>query len=239
MSEDKKIIPFYEGDEGSNDDRPLPLYVAEQWGFDLQHYDMPDGVWYAAQDWIAGLATTNTRRAGKLWADMQKQMSVSIVPLDYLASDGKNYQRDFTDDEGLYKIAAYMRATKGRIALKGIKDFLAQAGAFADLARRDPESASGKLAAQRQKKYMRAGKEEEWIALREIGRVTRNQLMALIKHLLAGKADDGIYRTITDDTYRGVFGMSAAEMRVHMGLPAGTNVRDHMHILGLLYTRES
>ena len=43
----------------------------------------------------------------------------------------------YTNDEGLYKIAMWLRVNSNRASLKAIKDFLAKAGVFVDEARRD------------------------------------------------------------------------------------------------------
>ena len=240
MSKDDKIIPMYEGDDSHDDDpRPLPLIVAETWNFPLQHYDTDDGVLYAIQDWIAGIASAGTRKAGEMWRKQKEELRISITHLKYRATDGKEYDRAFTADEGLYTIAAYMRATKTRHALKSIKEYLAKAGAFADLARREPESVEARLSAQRKKKWLREGKEDEWMAIRNIGVVTRKKLMEVVKHLLGLSSSDAIYGVITNDTYRGLFGMSAVEIRNHMGLPTGANVREFMRVLGLIFTAQA
>lgn len=233
-----KIIPFSENEGYQDDPRPLPVIVADKWGFPLQYYDTDNGVLYAIQDWIAAIATVNTVKASKLWSGMQKETSVSIVTLDYLASDGKNYKRPFITDEGLYQIAAYMKASPKRPILKQIKDYLAAAGVEMDSNRRNPESAEAKYAAQRERKYLREGREQEWIADREFGVISRKQLMAIIQHLL-GKDTKEVYRHVTDDTYVGLFGMTAVQLREYMGIPAGSNVRDFMSRLGLIFVAQA
>jgi hypothetical protein len=159
----------------------------------------------------------------------------AVHSLPYLASDGKQYTRDFVGDNELYRIAAFMKATKPRRAMKAVKNYLANAGAFADLARREPETVEAMLAEQRRKKYLRAGKEDFWISTRNIGVVTRNQIMELVMALLGKEQANKLYGTLTNDTYRGLFGKSAAELREYLGLPQGANLRDSMNILGLSF----
>jgi hypothetical protein len=233
-----KIIPFSENDGMQDNPRPLPLIVANQYNFSLQHYDTDNGVLYAVQDWIVGIGTTKPQTAAVTWSTLKGKILISNFELEYLASDGKKYLMDFTTDEGLYRIAQEMRVTKERRALKDIKDFLAKAGAFADLARREPETVASKLTAQRERKYLREGREQEWITDREFGIVSRKQLMAIIHHLLGDNTKE-IYRFVTDDTYTGLFGMTAVQLREYLGIPAGSNVRDFMSRLGLIFVAQA
>src|SRR5579864_3976681 len=86
---------------------PMPLLVAKKWDFDLQFQVIDSKYYYAINDWIAGLATAEISTVRSLWIHMQKsggfdQMLNSIQRLSYVASDGKTYQREFTDNIGLY-----------------------------------------------------------------------------------------------------------------------------------------
>lgn len=231
-----KIIPFREPDnEGNQDPRPLPFIVAEMYNFSLQSHDTQDGVMYSVLDWLAGITTSDNRSASKMWVNTQNQVSISSRQLKYLAQDGKEYQSHFISDEGLYQIASVTRATKTRAALKAIKEYLAKAGVFADLARREPETVEGMLSAQRRKKYLRDGREDIWITVRDMGVSTRKQVMALVKFLLGTGASDSLFMTLTNDTYRGLFDKSAAEIREHLGIPKGANLREFMNVVGLSF----
>ncbi|MGB1286194.1 MAG: hypothetical protein ACPG7F_06660 [Aggregatilineales bacterium] len=229
----KKIMP---PPLNIDDERTLPLITAEKWDFPLQYHETDEGLMYAVQDWVAGLATTNKRKAAKMWNFMQRklEMSSSTRHLKYTANDEKQYNVAFTDDEGLYQIAAYMRATKSRPALRAIKDFLAKAGVFADEARRNPEEAEITLVSKRRKKYIKQAKTPEWIATRELGIITRKQLIALVYHLL-GTGEH--IPAITNDTYQGVFGMTAKELRAHIGIPPTAILRDYFSSMALIYTK--
>lgn len=136
LMQDSAIVPKNKVDAVHRD--PLPLIVASEWNFPLQYHVIGDTHYFAVIDWIAGLATTDNISASKIWGKMQNETSTSSRTLNYLATDGKTYQRDYTDDETLYKIAGYMRATKKRPALQAIKDYLAKAGVIVDAVHRDP-----------------------------------------------------------------------------------------------------
>jgi len=138
-------VPNFSDDET---DQPLPLYVAEKWKFPLAYVQTETSYLYAIQDWISGITGADNVR--RIWSDFKRnvpeqELYDSIVQLPYTAKDGKTYQMDFTNDNGLYLIAQHLRVTKSRPVLDEIKRFLAQAGVFVDQARRDPETASAEL----------------------------------------------------------------------------------------------
>ncbi len=225
-------------DEDSADDlSPLPLIIAEKWDFPLAYAETEYGIVYAVRDWIAGLAgTSNPKQAwdGIRRNDDMSDVLVSIQSLPYQKSNGVTHRAPFVDAKSLYKIAAYLRATKSRPALRAIKDYLAKAGVFTDLARRDPEAAELTLRKRRRGKYLQQGRAPEWIATRELGIVTRKEMMAIVYDLLQSDSEYGI---ITNDTYRGVFGMTAKELRQHIGIPQSAVVRDHFSTMALVYTQ--
>lgn len=231
-----KIVPLYEGTQ--DDPRPLPLIVAETYNFDLQHYD-GDEVLYSILDWIAGIGSSDFFRASGTWRKLQDRLRISnLSVLKYLNIHGKEIESDFTTDENLYRIAQEMRSTKKRPALKSIKEFLASAGVDLDKLRRGDDATTSKYLEQRKAKWLRAGKEKEWIANRNLGIVTRKQLMAIVQQLL-GKDSKEIFKTITDDTYIGIFGMPSWKLREHMGIPAGSNVREFMSTLGIIFIAQA
>lgn len=129
------------------DTRPAPIQTADRFGFPLQHYAPTDNAQeyqYAIQDWIAGLTDGKTKTAADLWRKMkhsEAELSSLSQILTYTASDGKNYQRDFTNAKGLYLIAQTLRVTKARPQLKEIRDFLASSGAWVELIARDENAA--------------------------------------------------------------------------------------------------
>ena len=205
---------------GSQDQRQLPLIVAEKWGFPLAFVETEDGVFYAIQDWIKGLTASDDVR--KIWNDIQRkttlfQMSDSIRPLPYIASDGKTYQRDHTTDKGLYLIAQNLRSTKARPALAAIKKYLAESGAFVDEVRRDMVKSAA------------------WLQTREEGKIKRNRFTAALSAAVAEALTRKHYATATDDIYKGLWGRTAAYLKKEMDLPKYANLRDHQPMLALHY----
>lgn len=197
--------------EFSESDEPLPLQVAARWGFPLTHIYTDSGLLlYSIQDWINGIATTI--RARKLWSDMQKQLSdstgqLSIYQLPYVSTDGKTYQMDFTDAEGLYRIAQELRSTKARPALKAIKEFLAAAGVFTEAALRDPEGA------------------KVWLDTRQKGKQARNALTATWQERGARGKD---YANLTEQVNQIALGKTSDIIRQERSLKRSLPVRDHL-----------
>ncbi len=88
---------------GSQDQRQLPLIVAEKWGFPLAFVETEDGVFYAIQDWIKGLTSAENIR--RIWSDIQRsgnftELSDSIVQLPYTASNDKTSGLSLTSPPG-------------------------------------------------------------------------------------------------------------------------------------------
>lgn len=223
------------------DSQSLPTYVAQKWGFPLQQHDVNGTTFYSIKDWIAGLTGVHNHKASDIWRDYQRRLGdtggVVSNPLSYRATDGRTIQMDFTNDEGLYKLAVTLRVTKDRSLLRAIKDFLAKAGVFVDEARRDPETASEKLAIERRSKALQAGKTEEWIVTREQGVVTRKQFVDRIFGFVKNKEAFGtIIGAITNDEYRGIFAADVTGLRSRLGITSKENPRDHFSRIALAYT---
>ena len=229
---------------GMDDIQPsesLPEFVSRRWNFPLQQHERDDTKYYNIRDWIAGLTDSTPGRARVVWKDFRRLHEnaggVVSLALPYRASNGKPYETDFTDDEGLYKIAVRLKVSKNRPALRAIKDYLAKAGVFVDEARRDPERASEQLGIARRNQALRSGKSAEWIATRETGVVTRKQFTSAIHSLVQDKKRFGIIIAgITNQTYRGVFESDAQGLRQRLGITAKENPRDHFSRIALAYT---
>lgn len=215
---------------------PLPFVVAKKWGFPLRHVVEGEVYWYSVRDWVAGLTDSPTPL--QAWQSIRTSPEMqSILPLIRrikIPGTKGGSPSQVANDKVLYQIAAYMKITQNRPALKSIKDYLAKAGVFMDLARRDPEAAELALHQRRERKYLAQGKAPEWIAVRELGIITRKQLMAVVYYLL--RTDDQM-GALTNETYLGVFGMNAQALRDHVGIPKHANLRDQFSTMALVYTQ--
>jgi hypothetical protein len=234
-------LPF-DDDSQIHDDTPLPLIVAKRWNFPLAHVETDDGMYYAVQDWIRGLVGGTTEQASKDWAKIKKKTSLQWRGLPYRATDGKVYKRPHTNDVGLYLIAQYLRPLEVRQVLEDVRDFLADAGAFVDELRLDPEVAltSGAINPDQAieaaiKVYRAQGKDDGWIQARIEGKIKRNLFTAALSAAVAEMLTPRHFATATDDIYKGLWGRTAAMLKKEMELPKKANLRDHQPRLALHY----
>lgn len=192
--------------EFNSTDEPLPLQVAAKWAFPLTYIHTDSGeTLYSIQDWINGLSSSDQSRL--LWAKMKNQLLLSIQQLPYLASNGATYQMDFTDANGLYRIAQELRSTKKRPALKDIKTFLAAAGVFIEAALRDPEG------------------HKAWIDTRTKGKAARNALTATWQDRGAVGKD---FADLTEHVNQMAIGKKSTAVRKELGLKPNAPIRNHM-----------
>ncbi len=228
------------------DSRPLPLIVAEKWGFSLAHVYEEDSYWYAILDWIVGLIQCTSIHASKTWNDMQAvehiYTSVTNRTILYIRKDGRAYPTAFTNDKGLYIIAQELRSNKNRPLLKEIKIYLSKAGAFADLVRRNPETLIEAVADNDPDKaldavikmYQREGKSDEWIFMRINTKIQRAAFTSALKAAIADTAQTH-YSTATNQIYLGLWERTAKRLKEELALPKHANLRDHQPIAALYY----
>lgn len=136
----------------NEDSRPLPLIAADKWGFVLSYVDTsgnPENYLYSIQDWIVGLTGATNQQASDVWRKSDYGNEIHSSKLPYQASNGRTYQMDFTDAKGVYRIAQDLRPMKKRPELEKvlaeIYNYLAEAGAFVDFARREPAKAAAMI----------------------------------------------------------------------------------------------
>lgn len=232
-------------DEAADDSTPLPLIVAERWGFQLRYVIQAGQYWYAVRDWVEGLTgSTDPKRAWQSARNAPEMQPIldAIRRVRLPGTAGSLTQ--VIDDKGLYHIAANMRVTKSRGALAEIKEFLAKAGAFTDLMRRDPQ-ARAELAVTAGpeavfdatvKRYEAMGKDPNWIAARLEGVVTRKQFTSALRAAVLN-ASKSIYGKSTEKIYSGLWQRTTAVLRENLELSEGDNIRDHFGEYALIYTR--
>lgn len=189
---------------------PLPLIVAEQWGFVLIPVDRTGNTkdyLYPVQEWIVGLIGCSKQHAASTWSQANYAAELNSSKLPYLASNGKTYRMDYVDARGLYRIAQELRPLKSRpelvTVLNDIKNYLAKAGAFVDEQRLQ----------EAQQKYAQ---------IRSKGKFTRNQLTEWLGVVFGSSFPFGQFTNIE---YRGLFGRDAKTLKAQTGV---NNARDAM-----------
>lgn len=136
---DNGIVPFLSDSEHS--DLPLPLIVAQKWGFDLSSYQDKSSVqFYCLLDWLTGIVGESS--AIKTIQNLRNVNYFSKVDRveyqDRLNKQNRTQPYEYVTDQTLYAITQDLRTTKKRPVIAAIKDYLAKAGVFADQIRRDP-----------------------------------------------------------------------------------------------------
>lgn len=197
---------------------------------------------YAILDWIRGLIDGNSTQTINAWAKIKNKTLISKKGLPYTASDGKTYQRDYTDDKGLYLIAQQLRVTRARPVLDEIKKFLASAGAFVDEVRLDPSAVvfSGAISPDEAieaviQTYRAEGKDDRWIMARIEGKIKRGQFTAALSAAVKDTLTRHHYATATDDVYKGLWGRTAAHLKRELDLDRKASLRDHQPMMALHY----
>jgi hypothetical protein len=267
------LVPIQSSFSGFTDDkRPLPLIIADGnpdpdkgWpSFPLAYRDV-DGVrYYAVQDWIRGVLQINDpKQASKHWFDVKRRLkkagiesSVFLRTLKYRSQDGKNYDRDFTDDKGLYSITERLNVDSA-LEIR-ILDYAAAAGAEIDRQRIDtiearetkavepPETSIDEdmlsfeaefeaLVGKYRIIYRGLGKSENWISTRVRSAMQRRKFTEAFQKALRDNPTQFQFAEITDDMRRGLWKRTTKQLRAEMNLPSRTNLRDHMTEIGLNY----
>jgi hypothetical protein len=209
-----------------SNDLPLPLYVAQQWAFELTYVDQdgnPSNYIYAVQDWLIGIMNTSKASAQETWRVLNSQVEIESSKLPYKASNGKTYQMFFTNAKGLYRIAQELRATKKRPQLDAIRQYLAAAGVLVDEIRRDAEAAADLIEdlETKHKRVREQGKKKR-INFTETARETHEK----------GNPN---YGAITNAEYEVLFGAAKDELVKTLGLTRSQakRFRDHISTLAL------
>lgn len=232
-------------EQAADESLPLPLIVAQKWGFRLR-YIIEDGqYWYVIRDWIAALTGDDDPKS--VWQGARRSPEMQPVLDDVRRiklPETKGSPTQVVHDKGLYLIIINLRTAKNRLLISEIKEFLAAAGAFADLMRRDPQ-ARAELAVTAGpeavfdatvKRYESMGRDENWIHARLEGVVTRKQFTSALKHAVLN-ASKSIYSKSTEKIYSGLWQRTTAALRANLELDDKANIRDHFGEYALIYTR--
>ena len=151
---------------------------------------------------------TDTDRPRKYWSDLKKKLLVEgsevsekIGQLKMQAADGKFYNTDCADAEGLLRIIQSIPSPKA----EPFKRWLAKIGYERLQEIENPELASQRMV----ETYKLKGYSEEWIALRMRGIAVRDTLTDEWKNRGVEKPND--YAILTSEISRATFGMTPSE----------------------------
>jgi hypothetical protein len=215
----------------------LPILVSQKWDFPLQRYETKYGNLYSVIDWIAGVSNSDQFRATDTWRKITSKITdlktVRLFVMLYLDIHGNETQSDFVNDKCLYRISQELRSTKARPAIEAIKQYLAEAGAFADMLRLND---SRELSTQERKIHHAIDLHEKWglgdrpeiIHLKT--QADNLATFAIFKDVIHTLVDNPNWAEIFNAEYIELFGMKAKEIAT---LTGGKSARDKLPTLQL------
>lgn len=156
------------------------------------------------------------------------QLSTICRQLKLEASDGKKYETDCADTEGIFRIIQSIPSPKA----EPFKRWLAKVGY-----ERVQEIENPELAQERMKElYEQKGYSKEWIEKRLRGIAIRQNLTDEWKE--RGLHDQRDYAILTAEISKATFGMTPGEYRKHKNISetSKANLRDNMTDLELIFT---
>lgn len=187
--------------------------------------------WFSVVDIIAFL--TDSKKPRDYWHKMkireknnaEVQLSTICRQLKLKAADGKNYETDCANTEGMFRIIQSIPSPKA----EPFKLWLAKIGK-----ERIDEIENPELGIDRVKSlYEKKGYKKEWIDKRMRGISVRQSLTDEWAERGVKKSID--YAILTNDIMQGAFGLKVNEYKKVKGLER-ENLRDHMTDLELIIT---
>lgn len=177
-------------------------------------------------------ALTNSENPRNYWSMLKirekessgTELYTICVQLKLKSSDGKEYETDCADTEGIFRIIQSIPSKKA----EPFKRWLAKVGY-----ERVQEIENPELAQERMKKlYELKGYSKEWIEKRVRGIIIRQELTDEWKN--RGIKEEVEYAILTNEIAKATFGVSIDEHKKLKGLDR-ENLRDHMDELELIF----
>ena len=187
--------------------------------------------WFSVVDVIAAL--TDSADAKDYWYRLKKreaessgiELSTFCRQLKLPSADGKQYQTDCANTEGLFRIIQSIPSPKA----EPFKLWLARVGYDRVKEIENPELAQKRM----REIYAAKGYSDEWIEKRVRGIAVRDELTGEWKK--RGVQEDNEYAILTAEISKAAFGMTQNEYKELKGLKQ-ENLRDHMNDLELIFT---
>lgn len=192
-----------------------------------------NGRWYFSVVDVV-YALTESRNPRDYWYKLKKrtkeedkvELSTICRQLKLLTSDGKKYQTDCADTEGILRVIQSIPSPKA----EPFKRWLARVGRERIDEINNPELAIVRM----RETYKKKGYSVAWINMRERGIIIRNNLTDEWKNRGVEKRRD--YAILTNGIYSTGFGISAKEYRKIKNIDDHKNLRDSMTNLELALT---
>jgi hypothetical protein len=186
--------------------------------------------WFSVVDVCSVL--TDSADAGAYWRKLKQRLNEEgseVVTfchgLKLEASDGKKYETDCANTEGMFRIIQSVPSPKA----EPFKRWLARVGYERIQEIEDPEIATKRTKAL----YKAKGYPASWIEKRMRGIAVREELTD--EWLKRGVEEQREYSILTAEISKATFGMTPSEYKEHKGLER-ENLRDHMTDLELIFS---
>jgi len=187
--------------------------------------------WFSVVDVVEAL--TNSAKPSVYWSAMKArvmsegefQLSTICKQLKLKASDGKMYETDCADTEGIFRIIQSIPSPKA----EPFKRWLAKVGY-----ERVQEIENPELATKRTRMlYKLKGYPEDWIEKRMRGIAIREELTDEWQR--RGATEERDYKILTAEISKATFGVTPSQYKKLKGLKR-QNLRDHMDDFELIFT---
>jgi len=187
--------------------------------------------WFSVVDVVAVL--TDSVNPRDYWYKMKirvkdedgLELSTLCRQLKLMSSDGKKYETDCANTEGIFRIIQSIPSPKA----EPFKRWLAKVGYERIQEIEDPELATKRTRAL----YKAKGYSDAWIEKRMRGIAIREELTD--EWDKRGIKQQKEYAILTAEISKAAFGLTPSEYKKHKGLKRG-NLRDHMNDLELIFS---
>ncbi len=158
-------------------------------------------------------------------AEEKAQLSTNCLQLKLESSDGKKYETDCANTEGIFRIIQSIPSPKA----EPFKRWLAKVGFERVQEIEDPELATKRT----RMLYKLKGYSEDWIEKRMRGIAIREELTD--EWSKRGADENKDYEILTAEISKATFGLTPSEYKDHKGLKR-QNLRDHMDDFELIFS---
>jgi len=196
------------------------------------HWDAKKERWYfSVIDVVKILSGTNNPR--RYWSDLKRKLEQEgfiklyeiIVQLKLESADGKRYETDCADTQGLLRIIQSIPSPKA----EPFKQWLAKTGYERIQEISDPEQSLDRA----RENWQGLGRSGKWIQQRMTGQETRNKLTDYWKQSGVEKSDE--FAFLTNIIHQEWTGLTVGKHKDLKGLKT-QNLRDHMNEAELIFT---
>ena len=195
------------------------------------HWDETEEQWFFSVIDVVEILT-DSPDPKDYWYRMKKREKLSGIELSTIcrqlkmkSSDGKNYNTDCSDTQGLLRIIQSIPSPKA----EPFKQWLAKVGYERIKEIQDPSQSIDRA----RENWKQHGRSEKWIQQRMMGQETRNKLTDYWKE--AGIEENKEFAILTNIIHQEWTGLSVKKHKEAKGLKS-QNLRDHMSEAELIFT---